>query len=283
MSQIEIVAPVTVDGIEFYVSQDGKQCGVSQIGLARLCGLAESTTRDLLEYLTNPMDSSARGKESTKLGKDLQGKDFYLAVSSIKGAKVVDSKVAARIIQYFAFEAKRTTESAKFSLGKFATMGIETWIKNVTGYAESGDIFKLLQSMSNQLNLVQSEIQDMKVQLIQTEGYRAARVTLPGLREWMESLEVADYERLTLPGTVEEELFTLNEWAIEAQNGLILSKSTKHALANLVSATYKTMTLEMPPKVIRLNEKGYKLPAVQAYPKRHFILLNMCFSKLVSN
>jgi hypothetical protein len=279
MSQIEIVAPVTVDGIEFYVSADGEKCGVSQVGLSRLCGVSETPMRNLL---TSLKVSSVRSSSTQNLLKDLQGKDLYLALGSNQQAKVIDAKVAARLIRYYAFEATNQTDIAKYSLGKFAEIGVEKWIKDVTGYAETGDVFKLMQSLSNQLNLMQKDITEMKVQLFQTEGYRAARVTLPGLREWMETLDAEDLKQLALPGSAEEELFTINEWAEEAQNGLVLSKSNKHALANLVSATYKTMALEMPPKVVRLNSKGYKLPAVQAYPKRHFVLLNMCYSKLVA-
>ena len=233
--------------------------------------------------LTNLEDLSVRHLSPQNLIKDLRGKGLYLAISSTQQAKVLDAKVAARIVRYYAFEATNQTDIAKYSLGKFAEIGIERWIKDVTGYAESGDVFKLMQSVANQLNLMQKDITDMKVQLFQTEGYRAARVTLPGLREWMENPEVAKYNRIALPGSEEEELFTLNEWATKAQNGLVLSKSNKHALANNVSSVYKAMALEMPPKVVRLDEKGYKKPAVQAYPERHFVLINMVYSRLVAN
>jgi hypothetical protein len=283
MSNLEVVSPITVDGIEFYVSADGKHCGVSQVGLARLCGVAETTMR---RTLTNLKGSGVRRSDASELVKDLKGKELSLAISSNQQANVIESKVAARIIQYFAFESSKATDIAKYSLGKFATIGIDTWIKEVTGFAESNDIAGMFKSISSQLNLMASEITEMKVQLIQTEGYRAARVELGGLRQWLEGVEqkeLKEAEKESLLESEAEPLYTLNEWANMAQDGLVLSRSNKHALANLVSSTYKAMKLEMPPKKQLRNDKGHKLPPVQAYPEKHFTLINMCYANLVAS
>lgn len=279
MSTLEVVSPTIVDGIEFYVSADGKHCGVSQVGLARLCGVAETTMR---RTLTNLKGSSVRRSDASELVKDLKDKELSLAISSNQQANVIESKVAARIIQYFAFESTKATDIAKYSLGKFATMGIDTWIKEVTGFAESNDIAGMFKSISSQLNLMASEITEMKVQLIQTEGYRAARVELGGLRAWMEGIEAKEFLEENKKVDEAEPLYTLNEWAEMAHDGLQLSRSNKHALANIASSVYKMMSLEMPSKKQMLNAKGHKLPPVQAYPEKHFVLLNLCYSKLVA-
>jgi hypothetical protein len=136
--------------------------------------------------------------------------------------------------------------------------------------------------MNNTLQLLNTKVEEMSIQLKQTEGYRIASVQMAGLKTWMDSIDKEEFNQLQLPSTDEEELFTLTEWASMAHGGLILPKNTKHALANIVSSTYKMMELSLPKKVSRYNEKGYKLQPVQAYPKRHFVLINMCYSKLVS-
>jgi len=277
----EIVKPQTIDGIEFYVSKDGTKCGVSQIGLARLCGISESPMRRLLDQITNPMDSSVRPYELSKLLEDVQGKECYLALASNQQAKVINAKTAARIIRYYACEAKNKTEIAMFSLGKFAEIGIESWMKQVTSYTEDANTSALLVSMSNTLNLLASDVAEMKAELFLTEGYRAARVTMPGLKKWMEDLDVEKLRQQQLPG--DEPLYTLNEWAEKDMAGMVLSRSNKHALANLVSSTYKAMALEMPQKVMRRNAKGHKTPEVQAYPERHFSLLRLCFAQMIAS
>ena len=279
MSTLEIVSPTIVDGIEFYVSADGKQSGVSQAGLARLCGVGTSTINQIS---TDVQGSGASAKAPVELVKQLSRNTFHLPLTSTKQVKVIDSKAAARIIRYYAFETKRPTKEAKYSLGKFAEIGIDTWIKEVTGFAESNDIAGMFKSISSQLNLMASEITEMKVQLIQTEGYRAARVELGGLREWMETIEAKEFLESSKKIDEAEPVYTLNEWALMAQDGLILSRSNKHSIANMVSSVYKMMALEMPPKKQMLNAKGHKLPPVQAYPEKHFVLLNLCYSKLVA-
>lgn len=290
----EIVKPIEVNGIEFYVSKDGKQTGLSQIGLARLSGIPDTSMRRILAEIVDYLDRQtnlAVNEDSTlsaasqyilsALG-NTSGVRPYLDITSSNQAKVVNASVASAIVEYYAYEAKNKTETALFSFRKFARTGIETWIKEVTNFVEVSDTSALLASMANTLNLLASDVAEMKAELFKTEGYRAARVTLPGLKEWMENLDTQEFKQLQLPTSETEELFTITEWANIAQNGLVLSKSNKHALANLVSATYKTMALEMPQKVTRYNDKGYKLQPVQAYPRRHFILLNMCYSKLVA-
>lgn len=290
----EIVKPIEVNNIEFYVSKDGKQTGVSQTGLARLVGFNEWSARSLLTEIQRLVDrdNSENINEITTASVPIQNaalaisngysSSVFLELNAVKNAKVVHAKLVARIIRYYAYHAPKKSEVAIFSYDKFAEIGIETWIKEVTNFVETSDTSALLASMASTLNLLASDVAEMKAELLGTEGYRAARVTLPGLKEWMESLDTHEFKQLQLPTSETEELFTITEWANIAQNGLVLSKSNKHALANLVSATYKTMALEMPQKVTRYNEKGYKLQPVQAYPRRHFILLNMCYSKLVA-
>ena len=272
MSTLEIVSPTIVDGIEFYVSADGKQSGVSQAGLARLCGVGTSTINQIS---TDVQGSGASAKAPVELVKQLSRNTFHLPLTSTKQVKVIDSKAAARIIRYYAFETKRPTKEAKYSLGKFAEIGIDTWIKEVTGFAESNDIAGMFKSISSQLNLMASEITEMKVQLIQTEGYRAARVELGGLREWMETIEAKEFLESSKKIDEAEPVYTLNEWALMAQDGLILSRSNKHSIANMVSSVYKMMALEMPPKKQMLNAKGHKLPPLSKPTQRNILYFSI--------
>lgn len=293
--KFEIVKPTVVNDIEFYVSADGKQSGLSHSGLARLSGISRGqiirllTEIERLEAVQNTTTVDEITTASAFVQKDAlaihkgYGSDIYLSSIFENNAKVVHSKLVSRIIRYYAYHADKKSEVAQLSYTKFADMGIDLWIKDVTQFTESSDTSKLLQTMADTLNLLAKDVSEMKAQLTQTEGYRVARITLPGLKEWMESLSVEEYNSLSLPSSEPERLYTLTEWAIEAQGGLVLSKSNKHALANLVSATYKTMVLEMPAKVVRFSDKGYALAPVQAYPKRHFCLLSMCFAKVINS
>lgn len=270
MSNIERVEPTNVNDIELYVSKDGLQSGMSQSGLARLCGISEAALRKCL---------GDRTKLATICSKPAAPDDLYLVLSSTQQAKVIDSQYASKVVEHYAFDSSNKTRIALFSFRRFASLGMDTWIKQSVGYIEThGQIDQRLYDL---LAVMGGDIKAMKADLASTSGYRAARVTLPGLKEWMESLSDRDLNQLALPTNAGEQLFTLVEWASADQDGLVLSKGQKHALANLVSSTYKAMSLEMPEKVSRHNEKGYKLAAVQAYPCRHFALIRMCFSRII--
>jgi hypothetical protein len=268
---IERVAPNLSNGIELYVSNETGKSGTSQSGLARLCGISEMAMRKTL---------SDRTKIALILGKDILTADLYLELSSDQQARIIKAEYAAEIIAYYAHQAVNKTEIAKYSLRKFASIGIDRWIKESVGYVETHG--NADQRLFDLLAVMGSDIKEMKADLASTSGYRAARIELPGLREWMEALDHSDKEQFSLPTKDDEPLFTLNEWADVDQNGMVLDRKQKHALANIVSSTYKMMALDMPQKVTRLNDKGQKLPAVQAYPERHFVLIRMCFAKLVN-
>ena len=268
MNNIEKVAPQIIDGIEMYVSSNG-QSGLSQLAIAKLCGIPETTTRRVL---------SDRQKMALILGKDIPTADLYLAITSNNQAKVVKSEIASEINAYYAINSPNKTQEALFSLKKFASRGMDGWIKDCVQYVEEqgnadSKLFDLLAVMGQ-------DIKEMKADLASTSGYRAARITMPGLKEWLESLDDTDKKQLALK-PAEEELFTLTEWADVSGN--VMTKSQKHALANIVSSTYKLMALELPPKVTRLNNTGSKKMPVQAYPERHFVLIGMCWAKLITS
>ncbi|MFA9202148.1 MAG: hypothetical protein ACEQSC_01185, partial [Candidatus Nanopelagicaceae bacterium] len=204
----EIVKPIEVNGIEFYVSKDGKQIGLSQIGLARLAGITEAPLRRILAEIVDYLDRANHDQNNevstlsaasqyilSALG-NASAVRPYLDITSSNQAKVVNASVASVVVEYYAFEAKNKTEIALFSFRKFANKGIETWIKEVTNFVEASDTSALLASMASTLNLLASDVAEMKAELFKTEGYRAARVTLPGLREWMESLDTQEFNQL---------------------------------------------------------------------------------------
>ena len=269
MSSLEIVKPTIINDIEFYVSSDGTQVGVSQVGLARLCGVPETTMRRTLASLA---DCAVRHKwANTSLEmvlNDQLDRPLDLAISSGNQAKVIDGEIAAAIIYYYAEESPRKTQEAKFSLKKFALKGFQSWVKGVVGYTEVIDNSKLLLTIQQVLG----EVQELNSKFAKTEGYRVASVEMVGLKQMMENVPVGSN---ILEGS--EVLFTLVEWC-ESYKGVTLSKSLKHSLANSVAAVYKVMKMDLPAKK-RSDKHGCM---VQAYPEKHFFILSQCFSKLMA-
>jgi DNA-binding XRE family transcriptional regulator len=102
MTDLIKVSPQIIDEIEFYVSADGKECGVSKNGLARLCGVARSTIYELLERLDIPTVRTS--KPIPECLKETVGKVYLKSVISSNGAHIVSSDTASCVIEYYAFD-----------------------------------------------------------------------------------------------------------------------------------------------------------------------------------
>jgi hypothetical protein len=67
MKRNEMVRPVIEDGIEFYVSKDGSIRGISQLGSAKLCGIAEVSFRDQLKRWFDRASDGSKGEDCLPL------------------------------------------------------------------------------------------------------------------------------------------------------------------------------------------------------------------------
>jgi hypothetical protein len=124
------ITRVERDGVEFFTIDATGESGMSESGLARLCGVTQQAISHLLQDLvTNKLPS-----ECLKL---FSGKDLLLQTKGLKNARVVKDRVCAAVIEYYAFESRYKTTEALFAFRKFAAMGIQTWIQEITGWHQS--------------------------------------------------------------------------------------------------------------------------------------------------
>lgn len=263
MSKIA-VKPQTVDGIEFYVSPEGLETGMSISGLARLCGVAQQTLQQrLLDKLSQENNSTWKPPQ---LLERFQGRVYSkLLIGDNPGfpAKIVVDEVCAAVIEYYAFESKAANETAIFTYRKFATKGIQQWIKEVTGYAQEGNndkVLGLLQQLITKVDKLETTV----------EEYHHIRKTtinvFPGLDNMLDTLA----ENKALPSG----FVTLNDWL--SSKGINLSKSAKHRLANIVADTYKSTTGRNPPKMLVGSNR------VCVYKTEELPILEMSLKHLVS-
>jgi hypothetical protein len=124
------ITRVERDGVEFFTIDATGESGMSESGLARLCGVTQQAISHLLQDLvTNKLPS-----ECLKL---FLGKDLLLQTKGLKNARVVKDRVCAAVIEYYAFESRYKTTEALFAFRKFAAMGIQSWIQEITGWHQS--------------------------------------------------------------------------------------------------------------------------------------------------
>lgn len=119
---------------EFYTIESTGESGMSQSGLAVLCGVSQQA----ISLLENTLTSKA----PSKWLEPLVGKDLTLTSSESEPGLTVDGEpsgnlriykaaVCARIIQHYAF---RGNEVAQYSLDQFTELGINQWIQCITGW-----------------------------------------------------------------------------------------------------------------------------------------------------
>ena len=119
------------NGVEFFTVEATGESGMSQSGLARLCGVKPHTVNQLLKLVIT--------SSCPDFLKPLQNKELTLitSVNEFKNAIIIKDSVCAIILEWYAFESQRPTTKAKQAFRQFAAMGIRTWIQSITGWSNS--------------------------------------------------------------------------------------------------------------------------------------------------
>ena len=119
---------VVEDGVEFFTVTETGESGMSQSGLARLCGVSRQAVDKLIESVST--------SKCPEFLEPLQGNVLTLAtsVNQFKNATILKDEVCATLLEWYGFESQRTNDAAKYSYRKFAKLGIRSWIQGITGW-----------------------------------------------------------------------------------------------------------------------------------------------------
>lgn len=272
-----IIKPTVVDGIEFYVANNG-DAGMSLAGLARLCGTDYQVVRNRVKTISTQIEISSKMAETTIY----QGSDpdsAYLPYEGERGAKIVSADVCAQVIEHYAFEARNFDNStALFAYRKFAKMGIQTWIHQVTGYSMAGDTQALLSVMGEVLTELKGLREETKeYKQIQAQVQQHQMIGLSSLLT-----DLADNEVKALPqsGGDEQGYYTVSEYL--ATKGVQLDKAHLHRFAGIAASTYRALLQTEPQTVMRESTQGSKTSKVNGYKLEHFAVLQVALTKVIS-
>ena len=127
------ITRVERDGVEFFTIDETGESGMSESGLACLCGVAPSS---VYRFITS---SALRWDHEKTLDPKFRKTISFCATNGGKSSssqksnlKILSATVCARTIEYFAFESKHKTEEALFAYRKFAIKGMNVWIQDAT-------------------------------------------------------------------------------------------------------------------------------------------------------
>jgi hypothetical protein len=111
-----------IDGVEFFVLTSGES-GMSISGLARLCGVTQQALSKMLQ--------SVPTSSCPEFLKCLQEVELMPTTNNVT---FIHDQACATILEWYAFESRRTTDKARTTYRKFAQAGIRTWIQHQTGW-----------------------------------------------------------------------------------------------------------------------------------------------------
>jgi hypothetical protein len=118
------IKPHIVDDMEFYVTDF--ECGMTRPELAKFCGINKGSIRTLLKAIEH-------GDTSSKALSRFAGHSPYLPVSVETNARIVRVQVCEAVCKYYTFESRSKNVIALASYQKFSSLGMEAWIRDVTG------------------------------------------------------------------------------------------------------------------------------------------------------
>lgn len=273
MSQIEVVAPIEHDGIEFYVSSDGKESGMSVRGLSRFIGIDHKT---LTKLLTTKLETVGDTK-LCELLKPFVGKAFaenLVGDNFGTSAKIIPAKTCEAIIFYYAFESKRLSEEVKQNATnayrKFAQYGLHQWICNAVGVIEKKDDNELL----NLVKEVLVEVKELRQVATEYKVIREKTITyLPGADDLLDELK----EGKCLPSI--DGSTSLEGWLFE--KGVQLSEKQFRRLAHIVCDTYRSLTKRDPEKA-HCKVNGKVKYNVSVFKPEHYAILQIGLNKLLA-
>ena len=146
----------TIDNIRQELRVDSKGVGyVSIRGAARICGVDDESIRKSI---------TAADFLRTKLGRKLaqygfKGDDFLNGISDV---------ALSLIIEYYAFEANRTTPEAQMMMRTMAAVGLRTLIRQACGWNEQPVLTKE-QKIAEALLLVHADLEKANQRIEQLE------------------------------------------------------------------------------------------------------------------
>jgi hypothetical protein len=127
------ITRVERDGVEFFTVDETGESGMSESGLARLCGVSPVSIHKFVSSSALTWEhEKALNPAFRKTIAFKPGSGKNLKSSQNSNIKILSALVCARVIRHYALESKYKTQEALFTLDKFSTAGITAWIQEIT-------------------------------------------------------------------------------------------------------------------------------------------------------
>jgi len=275
MSEIQKVNPIVCDGIEYYVSNDGRQTGMSIRGIARFIGVDHKA---IMKLLDNVNVSTLGTTDIPNCLKPFAGACFAWGLEADNGAKIIPSAVCTAVIHYYAFESTRVSEDVKAqaldAYNRFAQFGMHEFIKRQTGFVDRMPIEAMTQELWGLVNKLKHTNEELEA-FGKLKSHTAT--FMPGARNLIDEIIEGDY----VPHP-DEVAMNIRDWLDSV--GVKLSYPKYCAFARMTAEAVKSITKQDLIKCRFRNPKKSKSrwSSMNVYEPHTFPILQMCLEKVIS-
>jgi hypothetical protein len=210
------IKPQIIDGVEFYVSLDGKSSGMSQRGLCRFGSIPRTSLYTIITNPTAPFWAS-------KWAKGIASSDLDWLQDS-GNAQVISSKACSALVGYFGFEKGNLL--AEEAYHRFAAAGMHAFILVATGFKAVNPV--------DSLTGFEAVKQLARLYLNIDENVK----NKPGLASILEEYSNTNYSGLPA------EKILLKDYLLSKK--VVLDRSEMIRVSGVVAATYKAHRHELP-------------------------------------
>ena len=127
------ITRVERDGVEFFTIDETGESGMSESGLAILCGVSHQAVNKVIRSLLATWEQDKSLEPQRNKGVRLQpNKDSRTPRGNNADISLIRAEACVKVIEYYAFESRHKTQEAFFAYRKFAGIGITSWIQEIT-------------------------------------------------------------------------------------------------------------------------------------------------------
>ena len=129
------ITRVIRDDVEFFTINATGESGMSESGLARLCGIDRKSVSNFIRNVGRDQNQffDAETSPSQSLRVRLKGLTSEER-SYISHLSFISASICADVIEHYAFYARHKTNQALLVYQKFAKLGISNWIQQITDW-----------------------------------------------------------------------------------------------------------------------------------------------------
>ena len=127
------ITRVIRDDVEFFTINATGESGMSETGLARLCGVDRKSVSNFIRNMGGNKHQHLDAKTAPSQYSRVRPKGLTSEERSyISHLSFISASVCADVIEHYAFYARHKTNEALFVYQKFAKLGVSAWIQQIT-------------------------------------------------------------------------------------------------------------------------------------------------------